>query len=62
MKVFILGGYGAVGIQSAKLLAGSDLVTEIALAGRNIDRKKIFLIPRSLSQYHLTCYNFKNFE
>lgn len=38
MKVFILGGYGAVGIQSAKLLARSDLVTEIALAGRNIER------------------------
>ncbi|MHA1476020.1 MAG: saccharopine dehydrogenase family protein [Promethearchaeota archaeon] len=38
MKVFILGGYGAVGIQSAKLLAGSDLITEIAIAGRNFDR------------------------
>ena len=38
MKVFILGGYGAVGKLSAKLLARSDLVTEIVLAGRNIER------------------------
>jgi saccharopine dehydrogenase (NAD+, L-lysine-forming) len=38
MKVFMLGGYGAVGLPSAKLLAESDLVSEIALAGRSLER------------------------
>ncbi|MBW8010347.1 MAG: hypothetical protein FVQ83_03775 [Chloroflexi bacterium] len=38
MKVFILGGYGAVGVPSAELLAKSDLVSEIAFAGRNMER------------------------
>ncbi|MCJ7566856.1 MAG: saccharopine dehydrogenase NADP-binding domain-containing protein [Anaerolineales bacterium] len=38
MKVFMLGGYGAVGLPSVELLAKSALVTEIALAGRNMDR------------------------
>jgi hypothetical protein len=37
MKVFLLGGYGAVGLPSAKLLVESDLVSEIALAGRNME-------------------------
>lgn len=37
MKIFALGGYGAVGLPSAKLLAESDLVSEIALAGRNLE-------------------------
>ena len=35
MKVFALGGYGAVGLTVAELLAESDLVSEIALAGRS---------------------------
>ena len=38
MKVFALGGYGEIGLAAAKLLAQSDLVTEIAVAGRNLDR------------------------
>jgi hypothetical protein len=38
MKVFALGGYGKVGIPAIKLLAQSDLVTEIAIVGRNLER------------------------
>jgi hypothetical protein len=38
MKVFALGGYGKVGFQAIKLLAQSDLVTEIAIAGRSPKR------------------------
>ena len=38
MKVFALGGYGKVGIPAIRLLAQSDMVTEIAVAGRNIER------------------------
>lgn len=38
MKVFLLGGYGAVGLLSAELLVKSDLVSEIALAGRSMER------------------------
>jgi len=37
MKVFMLGGYGAVGLPAAKLLVESDVVSEIALAGRNME-------------------------
>jgi saccharopine dehydrogenase-like NADP-dependent oxidoreductase len=37
MKVFALGGYGKVGFAAAKLLAQSDLVTEIAIVGRNLE-------------------------
>jgi len=38
MRVFALGGYGKVGLPAVKLLAGSDLVAEIAIAGRNQER------------------------
>ncbi len=38
MKVFVLGGYGKVGLPAIKLLAQSDLVTEIAIVGRNLGR------------------------
>jgi len=38
MKVFLLGGYGKAGLPAAKLLAQSDLITEIAVAGRNLER------------------------
>ncbi|MCJ7735897.1 MAG: saccharopine dehydrogenase NADP-binding domain-containing protein, partial [Anaerolineae bacterium] len=38
MKVFALGGYGKVGLAAVSLLAQSDLVTEIAIAGRNLER------------------------
>jgi len=38
MKVFMLGGYGAVGLPGAKLLAESDMVSELALAGRSLER------------------------
>ncbi len=38
MKVFALGGYGKVGFPAIKLLAQSDLVTEIAIAGRSLER------------------------
>ena len=37
MKVFALGGYGEVGLPAIKLLVKSDLVTEIAVAGRNLE-------------------------
>jgi len=38
MKVFALGGYGKVGFPAIKLLAQSDLVTEIAIVGRSLER------------------------
>jgi hypothetical protein len=38
MKVFALGGYGKVGLAAIKLLAQSDLVTEIAVVGRSLER------------------------
>jgi saccharopine dehydrogenase-like NADP-dependent oxidoreductase len=38
MKVFALGGYGKVGFPAIKLLAQSDLVTEIAVVGRSLER------------------------
>ena len=38
MKVFVLGAYGKVGLAAIKLLAQSDLVTEIAVAGRSLER------------------------
>lgn len=38
MKVFMLGGYGGVGLPGVKLLVKSDLVSEIAIAGRNMER------------------------
>ena len=37
MKVFALGGYGKTGLQAVKLLAQTDFVTKIAIAGRNLD-------------------------
>jgi hypothetical protein len=37
MKVFALGGYGKVGFPAIKLLAQSDLVTEIAIVGRSVE-------------------------
>ena len=40
MKVFALGGYGKVGFPAIKLLAQSDLVTEIAIVGRRLERAK----------------------
>ncbi|HUT21076.1 MAG TPA: saccharopine dehydrogenase NADP-binding domain-containing protein [Anaerolineae bacterium] len=38
MNVFALGGYGKVGLPAIKLLASSDLVTRIAVAGRSMER------------------------
>jgi len=38
MRVFALGGYGTYGMVAMRLLAESDLVTEIALAGRTLKR------------------------
>jgi hypothetical protein len=38
MKVFALGAYGKVGLPAIKLLAQSDLVTEITIAGRSLER------------------------
>jgi hypothetical protein len=40
MKVFVLGGYGAVGLTCAELLVEIELVSEIALAGRSVERAK----------------------
>jgi hypothetical protein len=38
MKVFVLGGYGKTGFPTIKLLEQSDLVTEIAIGGRSLER------------------------
>lgn len=38
MKAFVLGGYGKVGFPAMKLIAQSDLITEVAVAGRNLER------------------------
>ncbi|HEY44522.1 MAG TPA: hypothetical protein G4O11_11130 [Anaerolineae bacterium] len=38
MRIFALGGYGKVGLPASRLLAQSDMVTEIAIAGRSLDR------------------------
>ena len=38
MKVFVLGGYGKTGLPAIKLLAKYDLVSKIAVAGRNLER------------------------
>ena len=38
MRVFALGGYGKVGFPATRLLAQSDLVTEIAIVGRSLER------------------------
>ncbi len=37
MKIFVLGGYGKIGLPAIKLLAQSDLVTEIAIVGRRLE-------------------------
>jgi hypothetical protein len=37
VKIFVLGGYGKTGIQATRLLADSDLVTKITVAGRNLE-------------------------
>ena len=37
MKIFALGGYGKTGFPAIKLLAQSDFVTKIAVAGRNLE-------------------------
>ena len=38
MKVFLLGGAGGIGQEAARILAASDRVSEIAIAGRNRER------------------------
>jgi saccharopine dehydrogenase-like NADP-dependent oxidoreductase len=38
MKVFVLGGYGKTGLPAIKLLAQSELISEIAIAGRSLER------------------------
>jgi len=38
MKVMVVGGYGKTGLQAARLLAGSELVDQIIIAGRNLER------------------------
>jgi hypothetical protein len=38
MKIFVLGGYGKTGSDITKMLAESDLVTQIAIGGRNLER------------------------
>jgi len=40
MKIFTLGGYGKVGLPANKLLAQNNLVSEIAIVGRNLERAK----------------------
>jgi len=41
MRVFALGGYGKVGLPAVKLLAQSDLVTQIAVAARSPERAEM---------------------
>lgn len=38
MKFFALGAYGKIGLPAVKLLAQCDLVTEIAIGARNLER------------------------
>ena len=38
MNIFALGAYGKTGIAALELLAQSDLVTKIAVAGRNLEK------------------------
>jgi saccharopine dehydrogenase-like NADP-dependent oxidoreductase len=38
MKVFVLGGSGKVGMEAIRLLAQSELVSEIVVAGRSLER------------------------
>jgi len=38
MRVFVLGGYGKVGLPAAEILVESDLVSKVAIAGRNMER------------------------
>lgn len=38
MKVFALGGYGKVGLPAIRLLAQSELVTQVAVVGRSSER------------------------
>ena len=38
MKVFVLGGYGVVGIPATKLLAEDDSITQLTVAGRDLER------------------------
>ena len=40
MKVFTLGGYGKTAIPAVKILVQSDIVSEIAIAGRNLERAR----------------------
>jgi len=42
MRVLALGGYGTFGRYVAKNLCASDLVTEVVIAGRNLDAAKKF--------------------
>lgn len=42
MRVFALGGYGTFGRYVARSLCANDLVTELVVAGRNIDAAKEF--------------------
>ncbi|MGI0147915.1 MAG: saccharopine dehydrogenase NADP-binding domain-containing protein, partial [Thermoplasmata archaeon] len=39
-KVFAVGGAGRIGRSSAKLLAGNEIVSEIAIAGRDLPLSK----------------------
>jgi saccharopine dehydrogenase-like NADP-dependent oxidoreductase len=41
MKIFALGAYGKVGLSAVKLLAQSDVVDKIAIAGRDKERAEI---------------------
>jgi hypothetical protein len=38
MKIFVLGGYGTTGFDITMMLAESDLVTHIAIGGRNFEK------------------------
>ena len=38
MKILVLGGYGKVGEEAIKILAKSNLVTSITIAGRNLKK------------------------
>jgi hypothetical protein len=40
MKIFMLGGYGAVGMPAARLLVENELVSRVTLAGRHLEKAR----------------------
>ena len=52
MNVFVLGGYGKVGLWASRLLAQSDLVAKVAIAGRTpagVERAAVKVGPKAVA-------------